>query len=127
MNRFAALTVTLVTLTSSASCMKTQPPVNRLVTTSAAVRDARTATAQDGAAPRDAREDRDAVEHLRLAEDQLARAETLITKGDNERAAWLLAQSEADANLALELERGSHLPSPVTCEPPASGEPSTSR
>jgi hypothetical protein len=43
--------------------------------------------------------------HLRMAQDQLGRAHTLVREGEYEQAEWLLVRSEADAELALALTR----------------------
>lgn len=42
----------------------------------------------------------DAAMHLRLAEDQVARARRLIEDGEHERAEWFLVRAEADATVA---------------------------
>ena len=61
-------------------------------------------------ASRSAREvgaDRQPVAKLRvkLADEQIAEAKTLIANGDNERAAYVLLRARADAELALALAR----------------------
>jgi hypothetical protein len=43
--------------------------------------------------------------HLEAAEEQLAHAKRLMGQGQNEKAAWLLARAEADANLSIALTR----------------------
>src|SRR5688572_10408635 len=43
--------------------------------------------------------------HLKLAQDQVARADALLRKGDETRAAWVIARATADADLALLLAR----------------------
>src|SRR5687768_11044422 len=43
--------------------------------------------------------------HLKMARDQLARAERLIAEDENEEAALALNQADADAELALALTR----------------------
>lgn len=43
--------------------------------------------------------------HLELAREQLAEAEELIDRGDNERARRILERAEADAELAIALAR----------------------
>ena len=47
----------------------------------------------------------DAAMHVRLAEDQIARARRLIGEGEHERAEWFLVRAEADATLAAALAR----------------------
>lgn len=43
--------------------------------------------------------------HEKLAEEQIAKAKSLIADGDNERATYLLIRARADAELALALAR----------------------
>jgi hypothetical protein len=43
--------------------------------------------------------------HLKLAEEQLEQAKKLIRNNDNERASYVLARAEADAELAVALSR----------------------
>ncbi len=43
--------------------------------------------------------------HVKLAEEQMARAKTRITEGDNKAADSLLIRSKADSELALALAR----------------------
>lgn len=43
--------------------------------------------------------------HVKLAEDQMAKAKTLISNGDNREAGSLLVRSKADSELALVLAR----------------------
>lgn len=74
------------------ACAATPPPTTRLLSTNDAIRDAHAAFASD---------DPTAAAHLRMAEEQLARGESLMRKGDNASAGWMLARSEADAKLAL--------------------------
>jgi hypothetical protein len=47
----------------------------------------------------------DAQLHVKLAEEQMAQAKTLITNGDNKAADSLLIRSKADSELALALAR----------------------
>ncbi len=46
--------------------------------------------------------------HLKLAEEQIARAKVLIANGDNERAGYVLARAKGDADLALALARATN-------------------
>jgi hypothetical protein len=43
--------------------------------------------------------------HLKLARDQFDEATLLVDRGENKRAAYILARAEADAELALALSR----------------------
>jgi glycerol-3-phosphate dehydrogenase len=43
--------------------------------------------------------------HLKLAQEQVAKAEALIKDGDNEEAARLIDRAQADADLALSLAK----------------------
>jgi hypothetical protein len=43
--------------------------------------------------------------HVKLAEEQLAKAKQLMQSGDNERAESLLVRAQADAELALSLAK----------------------
>jgi hypothetical protein len=47
----------------------------------------------------------DAELHLRLAQEQTAKAKTLMSSGDNEHAERLLLRARADAELAIALSR----------------------
>jgi hypothetical protein len=46
-----------------------------------------------------------AMLHLKLAQEQIARAETLMAEGDNRRADYVLLRAKEDAELAAALER----------------------
>jgi len=43
--------------------------------------------------------------HLKLADEEIARAKALIKDGDNERAEYTLVRAKADAELALSLAK----------------------
>ena len=43
--------------------------------------------------------------HLKLAQEQVAKAEALIADGDNEEAAQLIERAQADADLAVALAK----------------------
>jgi uncharacterized protein YqfA (UPF0365 family) len=43
--------------------------------------------------------------HVKLADEQITKAKSLIADGDNERATYLLIRARADAELALALAR----------------------
>lgn len=79
-----------------AGCGAHARPAARVGSAEEAVRTAR----DDGAAALP-----DAAVHLRLAEDQVARARRLIEEGEHERAEWFLRRAEADAALADALAR----------------------
>ena len=76
------------------ACSQSQVPAGKLANTRAAIR----AAEESGAdrAPRSAL-------HLKMAEDQLYKAERLMNEGDNEDAVLYLNQASADADLALAL------------------------
>ncbi len=90
--RFAAVIASTMLGATFGACASTPPPTARLLSTNDAIRDAHAAFADD---------DEAAAAHLRMAEAQLARGESLMRKGDNASAGWMLARSEADAKLAL--------------------------
>ena len=52
-----------------------------------------------------AAEEPKAALHLKLAKEQLAKAEALIADGDNEEAARVIDRAQADAELALSLAK----------------------
>lgn len=68
------------------------PPVQRMADAQAAYRSAKEAGADND--PR-------AQLHLKLAEEQFAKAKTLLAEEENRRADFLLIRSKADAELAL--------------------------
>ncbi|HLV67266.1 MAG TPA: DUF4398 domain-containing protein [Polyangiaceae bacterium] len=57
--------------------------------------------AEVGGAPQEPK----AALHLKLAKEQIAKANSLIAKGDNDEAARVIARAQADADLALALAR----------------------
>jgi hypothetical protein len=77
-------------------CASAPVPAQRLASAEAASRGALEVGAE--ATPQ-------AALHLKLAHDQIAQAKQLIQDGDNERAGFVLARAEADAELALALSR----------------------
>lgn len=77
-------------------CLAHPMPATRVGSAEASVRAARVAGAERTP---------DAAMHLRLAEQQIARARQLIDEGEPERAEWLLVRAEADASLAAALSR----------------------
>jgi hypothetical protein len=97
--RSLAMKLSLVTVTLAAAavaCTPTPPPTARYATTSASVRAAHEVGADK--IP-------DAQLHLAMAEDQLRQARRLMNDGDNNKAAWVLARAQSDAELAVALAR----------------------
>ena len=91
------ITVALALIASVAGCATAGPvPAARIGSAEAAVREARGTGAE---------RPREATIHLRLAEDQIARARRAIEEGELEHAEWLLVRAEADAELASALSR----------------------
>lgn len=78
------------------ACASTAPPTARVSSSEDAVRAARELGAE---------QEPTATLHLDAAEEQLAHAKRLMGSGENEKAAWLLARAEADANLSIALTR----------------------
>jgi len=81
-------------------CGSAPPPTARLGSSEAAIRSAR-----EVGAPNDPK----AALHLKLAEEQRAKAEALVKEGKNEEAEGLLMRAEADAELALALARSAQM------------------
>lgn len=88
-------TVGLLVL-ACAACGPRSTPAARVGSAEAALRTARA----EGATQLP-----DGAYHLRLAEDQLARARRLIEDGEHERAQWMLLRAEEDASVAMALAR----------------------
>lgn len=78
------------------ACSQSQVPAGKLANTRAAISAAEESGASNS--PRSAL-------HLKLAEDQLYKAERLMSEGQNEDAILYLNQAQADADLALSLAR----------------------
>lgn len=78
------------------ACGSSAVPADRLARSEAALR-----SAQEVGAANDPK----AALHLRLAQEQIVTAKTLIKNGDNERAESVLRRAEADADVALNLAR----------------------
>jgi hypothetical protein len=78
----------------AAACGKQAIPTERLGRAEGAVRSAQ----ETGAASEPS-----AALHLKLAQENLARAKIAVNEGNNERATYLLMRSEADAELAKSL------------------------
>lgn len=79
-----------------AGCSATQPPAAPIAPPTQTVRAAEALGARQH--PR-------AALHLKLAQDQIARADALRRNGEPTRAAWALARARADADLALAIVR----------------------
>ena len=79
-----------------AACASYPEPTTHLAASMAAVRGAETAGAEQSP---------QAALHLKLAQEQLAQAESLINKDDNERADGMAIRAYNDAELALALAR----------------------
>jgi len=78
------------------ACAASQPPTDRMTSAQAAVRAAHDVGAQK--VP-------EAQLHVRLAEEQIRKARSLIDNGDNSRADLILQRANADAELGLALAR----------------------
>lgn len=92
--------VILVTATSlSLACGASHPPpADHMASAVAAVRGAQVAVAESGQVP-------EAALHLKLAEEQVAQAREMMSRGDNERADYMTLRAYNDAELALALAR----------------------
>lgn len=91
--------VVLLAATSlSVACASHPPPTDHMASAVAAVRGAQVAVTQAGQAP-------EAALHLKLAEEQVAQAQQMIERGDNERADYMTLRAFNDAELALALAR----------------------
>jgi hypothetical protein len=86
----------LVTVLLATACGGAAVPQETLTAAKAAV-----AGAEVGGAAAEPK----AALHLKLAKEQLAKAEALIKDGDNEEAARIIDRAEADAELALVLAK----------------------
>ena len=84
---------------SVGACGGAPVPTERMVASEAALRGAQEVGAQN--VPQ-------AALHLKLAEEQIAKAKQLISDGDNERADYVLIRAKADAELALALAKESN-------------------
>jgi hypothetical protein len=84
--------IALVPLSLFACAPSYSAPVQRMADAQAAYRAAQEAGAE---------QDPQALLHLKLAEEQFAKAKTLLDAEENRRADFLLIRSKADAELAL--------------------------
>jgi hypothetical protein len=94
MNRISTIALVAAVATAGAACGKAAIPTERLGRAEGAVRSARETGAES---------EPTAALHVRLAQENLARAKGLIDRGENERASYLLMRAEADADLAKTL------------------------
>jgi len=91
------IVVPLGAVAVATGCASSYPsPIERVPMTEAAAR-----TAEEGGAY----EDPMAALHLRLADEEIARAKALMSDGDNKRADYTLRRALADAQLALDLAK----------------------
>lgn len=84
--------IALIPLSLAACGPSYSAPVQRMADAQAAFRAAQEAGAE---------KDPQAQLHLKLAEEQFAKAKTLLSQEENRRADFLLIRSKADAELAL--------------------------
>jgi hypothetical protein len=77
-----------------AACGGYPPPNDKLMASVAAARSAREVGAESSP---------QASLHLKLADEEIAKAKSLIKDGDNERAEYTLVRAKADAELAISL------------------------
>lgn len=87
-----ALTSLGLAVLAAACSPSMQPPTDRLASTDAAIRSARELGAQS---------DPQAALHLKLADEQIAQARTLMKDGENKRADMVLQRASSDAELAV--------------------------
>jgi hypothetical protein len=85
-----------ILLLAAAACGGAPPPNDKLMASVAAARSAREVGAEN--APQ-------AALHLKLADEEIAKAKALIKDGDNQRAEYTLIRAKADAELALSLAK----------------------
>jgi len=85
-----------ILLLTTAACGGYPPPNDRLMASVAAARSAREVGAQSSP---------QAALHLKLADEEVARAKALMADGDNQRAEYTLIRAKADAELALSLAK----------------------
>jgi hypothetical protein len=90
------LTIVITFGVAAAGCATTPIPADKLSRSVAAVRSAEVANADQ--VP-------NASAHLRLAREQIGEAKSLLKRGDNEQASYLLIRAEADADAAMNLAR----------------------
>jgi outer membrane murein-binding lipoprotein Lpp len=91
-----AIALAIVGVVGLSGCSSFPAPNAKVASSEAAIRAAQETGSRD--VPQ-------AALHLKLAEEQLEQAKKLIRSDDNERASYVLARAEADAELALALSR----------------------
>jgi hypothetical protein len=94
--RTSVATTLAVVLASLAACASYPAPTEHLANSAAAVRGAQEVGAS--ASPQ-------AALHLRLAQEEIAKAKALMDDGNNERADFMALRGKADAELALAITR----------------------
>lgn len=95
----SVLTVLWVAALGQLGCGSAAVPQEQLTAAQAAVKGAQVA----GAA-----EDPRAALHLKLAQEQVQKAQALIANDDNEEAARLVERAQSDADLAILLAKEAH-------------------
>lgn len=88
--------VAMAALFLASACGGPPPPRDALTAAEASVKGA-----EVGGAPTEPK----AALHLKLAKEQIAKAQALLEDGENEDAAWLIERAQADADLALVLAK----------------------
>lgn len=96
MTRLRSLAFAVLASAVAVGCAHAPKPEAQIISSEGAIRGATEAGATEVPA---------ATLHLRLAREQREAALAMIANGDNARARYLLARSEADAELALALAR----------------------
>ena len=96
MHQLRSLMLAAAAATLAAACASGPKPEAQMASSEGAIRGASEAGAQN--VPQ-------ATLYIRLAQEQRQTALQMIKDGDNDRARYLLARSEADAELAIALAR----------------------
>ncbi len=96
MKRLSQFVVMLIGLPIFYGCASAPVPAERMAASESGVRAAEEVGAKD--VP-------NAAFYLQLAKEQIEHAQTLIKKGDNDRAKWILMRAESDAELSVALAK----------------------
>lgn len=104
MNRLVPLFSAALAIAAAAGCSSTLPP-DRVAEPRAAIRAATEMGAQNNP---------QAALHLKLAQDQVNRADKLLKDGEKDQAGWALMRADADAELALALAKEEKLKGEVS-------------
>jgi hypothetical protein len=96
--RSMSMLLVLFTALPLAGCATVAAPTDRLASSEAAIRGAREVGGESVPS---------ASLYLKLAEEEVAKAKSLMADSDNETASRLLARAQADAELSLSLVRES--------------------